>query len=128
MALLRPCAMIVPISRSIGSMGKRSPSLSVYHAALLDYILGSGESGLAHAYELGRTGFDEGYSFLHILEVHGQALKTILESTPESTPECDEVRRRFNASAEFLTEALSPFEMASRGYRALLKPPADKGQ
>jgi phosphoserine phosphatase RsbU-like protein len=104
-------------SRQVVIMIKRSPSLRVYHAALLDYILGSGESGLAHAYDLGRGGFDEGCSPLQILDMHGQALTTILESTPEAA----EVRRRSNASAEFLAEALSPFDMASRGYRALLK-------
>jgi hypothetical protein len=98
-------------------MVKHSPSLRVYHAALLDYILGSGESGLAHAYDLGREGFNEGCSFLQILEMHDQALSTILDSTPE----LDEARRRSNASNQFLAEALSPFDMASRGYRDLVK-------
>ena len=97
-------------------MKKRSPSFRAYHAALLDYILGGGESGLAHAYELGRTGLGEDCCFLHILDVHEKALNSILDSTP-----ADEVRRRLSASAEFLVEVLSPFEMAFRGYRALLK-------
>lgn len=85
-------------------------------------MLGSGESGLAHAYELGRTGLDEGGGLLHILHMHGRAVNTILESTPGG----DEVARRLNASTEFLVEALSPFEMVFRGYRALVKRSVDK--
>lgn len=98
-------------------MSTKFPSVTVYHAALLDYILGSGESGLAHAYELGRNGFDAGCGLLQILHVHEKALGIILDSTPLD----EEVRRRVNASTAFLVEALSPFEMASHGYRALLK-------
>ena len=85
-------------------------------------MLGSGESGLAHAYELGRNGIDDGGGLLHILHMHGRAVNTILESTPGG----DEVGRRLNASTEFLVEALSPFEMVFRGYRALVKGAADK--
>jgi hypothetical protein len=103
-------------------MSTRSLSYSVYHAALLDYMLGSGESGLATAYELGRTGFDAGYGLLHVLHVHERAVNTILESTPAG----DEVLRRVDASTNFLAEALSAFEMAYRGYRAFLQAPGDK--
>src|SRR6266540_2461319 len=99
-------------------MQKRTPSFRAYHAALLDYVLGSGESALADAYELGRTGLDEDCSLMHILELHEKAVNTILGSTPGD----DEFRRRLNASMQFLIEALSPFEMAFRGYHALLKP------
>ncbi len=98
-------------------MSTRFPTFPVYHAALLDYVLASGESGLSHAYDLGRNGFDEGCGLLHILKVHEKALNTILESMPVG----DEVRRRVNASTHFLVEALSPFDMACRGYRVLLK-------
>jgi hypothetical protein len=103
-------------------MSTRSLSYSVYHAALLDYMLGSGESGLAHAYELGRAGFDAGCGLLHVLHVHERAVNTILESTPAG----DEARRRVHASTKFLAEALSAFEMAYRGYLALLQAPGDK--
>jgi Phosphoserine phosphatase RsbU, N-terminal domain len=103
-------------------MSTRSLSYSVYHAALLDYMLGSGESGLTHAYELGRTGFEAGCGFLHVLHMHERAIATILESTPAE----DEVRRRIYASTAFLAEAVSAFEMACRGYRAFLQAPGDK--
>ena len=93
------------------------PTVGVYHAALLDYLLRDDESGLAHAYDLGRTGLDSGCGLLQILHVHEKALGIILDSTPVD----NEIRRRVNASTKFLTEALSPFAMASNGYRALLK-------
>jgi hypothetical protein len=83
-----------------------------YRAALLDYLLGSGELGCERAYELGRCAIGNSLGMLQILRVHQQALSAILEST--SRPE--EGLRRLTASQEFLMEALSPFEMASRGY------------
>lgn len=98
-------------------MNTSSVPFRAYHAALLDYVLGSAESGLAHAYELGRTGFEAGWGLLHIVQVHDEAVNTILESTPAG----DELRRRVSASSKFLAEVLSPFEMACHGYRALLR-------
>jgi hypothetical protein len=83
-----------------------------YRAALLDYFLGSGESGCERAYELGRCAVGNSFGLLQILRVHQQALSAILEST--SPPE--EGLRRLKASHEFLMEALSPFDMACRGY------------
>jgi phosphoserine phosphatase RsbU-like protein len=98
-------------------MTAKMPTISVYHAALLDYLLRNDESGLAHAYDLGRTGFDAGCGLLQILHVHEKALGIILDSAAVD----DEIRRRVNASAKFLSEALSPYEMASDGYRDLVK-------
>jgi len=98
-------------------MNTRLPTIGVYHAALLDYVLRDDESGLAHAYELGRSGLDAGCGLLQILDVHQKALGIILDSTPVD----DEVRRRVNASTRFLVEALASYGMASDGYRALLK-------
>jgi hypothetical protein len=93
------------------------PTIGVYHAALLEYLLRSDEGGLMHAYELGRIGLHAGCGVLQILHVHERALGIILDSTPVD----DEVRRRVNASSRFLAEALAPFGMASDGYHALLK-------
>ena len=98
-------------------MTARMPTISVYHAALLDYLLRNDESGLAHAYDLGRSGFDAGCGLLQILHVHEKALGIILDSTPVD----EEIRRRVNDSTKFLFEALSPFAMASNGYRDILK-------
>jgi hypothetical protein len=98
-------------------MNDRFPTIDAYHRALRDYLLRSDEWGLANAYDLGRTGLDAGCGLTQILHVHEKALGVILDSTPLD----DEVRRRVNGSARFLLEALSPFGMASDGYRALLK-------
>jgi Phosphoserine phosphatase RsbU, N-terminal domain len=98
-------------------MTSRLPALATYHAALLDYLLRNDESGLTHAYNLGRSGFDAGCGLLQILHVHEKALGIILDSAPVD----NEIRRRVNASTKFLAEAVSPFEMAFHGYRDLLK-------
>lgn len=87
-----------------------------YRAALLDYLLGSGESGLARAYELGRDGICGGTGLLQILGAHQKAVNSILEATPAT----EERLRQLKACEEFLIEALSSFEMVSRGYVELL--------
>jgi len=98
-------------------MNTTTPTLGVYHAALLDYVLRNRESGLAHAYDLGRSGLDAGCGLLQILHVHEKAVGIILNSTSLD----EDIRRRMDAAAKFLTEALSPFGMATDGYRDLLK-------
>jgi hypothetical protein len=88
----------------------------LYRAALLGYLLSGGETQRARAYDLGRTAIDEGFSLLDILRTHFRAVNTLLEATPDT-------RRglaRLKAAEDFLLEALSPFEMACRGYVALL--------
>jgi len=98
-------------------MIRKLPTVRAYHDALLEYMQGSGESGLAQAYEFGRSGLHQDAGFLHIIRVHEEALDTIVAATPEIS----DVRQRLDASAEFLAEALSPFEMAFRGYRAYVR-------
>jgi two-component system sensor histidine kinase UhpB len=95
-----------------------------YHTALVDYLRGSGESGLENAYNLGRRAIDEGSGLLHLVRAHQRAADTILKST---APGGERMRSR-NAAEEFLMEALSAFEMASRGYLALMttQPPAPR--
>ena len=90
--------------------------LDRYRVALLDYLAGNGETGLACAYELGRSFMGEGYGLLQIVHVHGKAMNAILDSAQSA----DEGVRRVKASVDFLMEALSTFDMASRGYLAQL--------
>ena len=97
----------------------------LYRAALLGYLLSGGEKQRARAYDLGRTAITDGFSLLDILRTHYRALNTVLEATPD--PRRGMVRLK--AAEDFLLEALSPFEMACRGYVALLparldRPPA----
>lgn len=88
-----------------------------YRAALLDYLLGGGESARARAYELGRKAIDDGLGLLQILRAHQKAVNAILESTHNA----GESLRRLKGSEDFLMETLSPFEMTYRGYVALLE-------
>lgn len=83
-----------------------------YRAALLDYLLGAGEVGLARAYELGRRAIDEGIGLLSIVHAHQRAVHAVLESTPTAS----EALGRLEAAEMFLVEALSPFELTYRGY------------
>ena len=87
-----------------------------YRAALLDYLLGNGETGLSNAYDLGRSAIEEEFGLLQILRAHQRAVNGVLESTsnvPESL-------KRLRAAEDFLMETLSPFEMTHRGYVAML--------
>jgi hypothetical protein len=93
------------------------PTLGVYQAALLDYLMRNDESGLMNAYEIGRSGLDAGCGLLQMLHVHERALGIILDSTPTD----HDIRRRVDASTRFLNEALSPFELAWSGFREMLK-------
>jgi hypothetical protein len=89
-----------------------------YRAALLDYVMGCDESGLAYAYEFGRMRIHRASGLLQIVRVHQKAVKSILESAPAHTH-----LPYLLSSEEFLMEALSTFEMASRGYVALVNDP-----
>jgi Phosphoserine phosphatase RsbU, N-terminal domain len=88
-----------------------------YRAALLDYLLGSGEAALARAYDLGRTAIDEGMGLLPILRAHQEAIQAVLQPTLSSP----ESLKRLTDAEDFLMEILSSFEMTYRGYVALLE-------
>ena len=88
----------------------------LYRAALLGYLLSSGEKQRARAYDLGRTAIAEGFSLLEVLRTHYRAVNTVLEATPDTRRGLS----RLKAAEDFLLEALSPFEMAYRGYVELL--------
>jgi len=88
-----------------------------YRAALLDYLLGNGETGLTTAYDLGRSAIDEDLGLLHILRAHQRAVNSVVEATQNSA----DCLRRLRAAEDFLMETLSPFEMTHRGYVALLE-------
>ena len=87
-----------------------------YRAALLDYLLGNGETGLSTAYELGRSAIDEDLGLLHIVRAHQRAVNSVIETTQN----IGDSLQRLRAAEEFLMETLSPFEMTYRGYVALL--------
>jgi len=88
-----------------------------YRAALLDYLLGNGETGLSTAYDLGRSAIDEDLGLLQILRAHQRAVYGVLETTHNIGDSLKHLR----AAEDFLMETLSPFEMTYRGYVALLE-------
>src|SRR3989475_2681191 len=84
-----------------------------YTRSLQDYLAEAGETNLHHAYELGRQALAEGLGILEIASMHHHALATVAGSI--RTPE--EMRNISKSAEKFFAEALSPFEMAHRGFR-----------
>jgi len=82
-----------------------------YAAALESHLSGTGEEGLHHAYQFGRKAMVDGLSLLDIIMLHHEVLSII---ATQWRPE--EQTARIQRAAEFLAEALSPFEMALRGW------------
>jgi two-component system sensor histidine kinase UhpB len=87
-----------------------------YRAALLDYLLHTDETGLSRAYDLGRRAMLGGFGLLAVLRTHQREVAEILEATHDA----DRSAHQLRAAQEFLMEALSPFEMTTRGYLDLL--------
>src|SRR2546428_4743070 len=84
-----------------------------YTRTLQDYLAEAGETNLHHAYELGRQALAEGLGILEIASMHHHALATVAGRL--RTPE--EMRNISKSAENFFAEALSPFEMAHRGFR-----------
>jgi signal transduction histidine kinase len=88
-----------------------------YRSALSEYAERSGEAGLGRAYELGRKAMTERKSLVEIVAIHHQALQRILREGRKEKRKGGLLR----ASADFLTESLSPYEMAHRGFQDAVK-------
>jgi PAS domain S-box-containing protein len=84
-----------------------------YTRTLQDYLAEAGETNLHHAYELGRQALAEGLGILEMASLHHHALATVAGSV--RAPE--EIRTITKSAENFFAEALSPFEMAHRGFR-----------
>jgi signal transduction histidine kinase/CheY-like chemotaxis protein len=83
-----------------------------YAAALADQLSAAGETGLHHAYELGREALNSGLSIIDIVLSHHQALRPHVLGSAGGHENL-----RFERAAEFLAECVSPFEMTLLGYR-----------
>ena len=88
-----------------------------YAAALRDYAMGGGEAVLGRAYELGRRAIAERKSLLELASIHHQTLKELFQSSPDQKSQAHLV----NASSDFLSECVSPYEMAQRGFQDAVK-------
>src|SRR6266404_25677 len=88
-----------------------------YRSALSEYATRSGEAALRRAYELGRKAMTEGKSLVEIVAIHHEALQGIVRGTKKEKRQAELLR----ASAEFLAESLSPYDMAHRGFQDAVK-------
>lgn len=88
-----------------------------YRSFVQEYALHGGEAGLGRAYELGREAIEAGKSLTEIASLHHEALRALVkeQKTFEARAEL------LQASAAFLAEVLSPYEMAHRGFQDAVK-------
>jgi serine phosphatase RsbU (regulator of sigma subunit) len=87
----------------------RDDLASDYRTALVAYMQAPDEAGRARAYELGHRAVEARIGLLDLVAIHRTAVD---ESVTNAL-----TRDRVVASIEFLTESMSTFEMAQRGYR-----------
>ena len=86
---------------------------AAYASALREYAMGGGETVLGRAYELGRRAIAERKSLLELVSIHHQILRELFQSSPDRRSQTHLV----NASCDFLSECVSPYEMAQRGFQ-----------
>lgn len=84
-----------------------------YKLLLREYASGGGESVLGRAYELGRSAIADQKSLVGIAPLHHEALKELMEDREDSRGR----EALLGASADFLAECLSPYEIAHRGFQ-----------
>lgn len=85
--------------------------LPAYGDALRRFLAGAEELARTEVYALGRWALDAGEGLLPVLEAHQLAVAEALEWATMPRQEV------LDKSAQLLTEAVSPFEMAYRGFR-----------
>lgn len=84
-----------------------------YRGTLRDYLVHPDEALLKRAYGLGREALASGRGVLAMATMHSQAVAAVLASN--DVP-CDRARAS-EALERFFVEAVSPFEIAHRGFR-----------
>src|SRR6266849_6556887 len=88
-----------------------------YRSSLREYAAGGGEPALGRAYELGRRALTEQKSLVEMASLHHQAVLALVRDAGSEKRHGELLR----ASAEFLAESLSPYEMAHRGFQDAVK-------
>src|SRR5260370_467999 len=88
-----------------------------YRSSIREYAAGGGETALGRAYELGRRALTEQKSLVELASLHH---KDVLELVRDAGSE-KRLEELLVASAEFLAECLSPYEMAHRGFQDAVK-------
>src|SRR5437588_12974855 len=84
-----------------------------YAATLREYALGGGEAVLGRAYELGRRAIAEPKSLLELVSLHHKVLKELFQNSVDRGSPGQLVQ----ISCDFLSECVSPYEMAQRGFQ-----------
>jgi signal transduction histidine kinase len=84
-----------------------------YRSAFGEYARRGGEDALGRAYELGRRAINEKKSLIEMASLHHQALHGMFANAEGAARD----QKLLAAAAEFLTETLSPYEMAHRGVQ-----------
>jgi signal transduction histidine kinase len=83
-----------------------------YRRGLRQYACEEGEAALGCAYELGRKALAAGISLMEVACAHHEALSELIAGRRDSDQE-----QFVRAATNFLTESLSPYEMAHRGFQ-----------
>jgi serine phosphatase RsbU (regulator of sigma subunit)/anti-sigma regulatory factor (Ser/Thr protein kinase) len=83
-----------------------------YASAFRKHLVGSGETGLESAYELGRNAVTGGLSLLDLAGVHHEVLAEVISESPPV-----EAERISKAGTDFYLESLATFEMTQRGFQ-----------
>ena len=89
-----------------------------YTSTLEKYVETGEEHQLEEAFALGREAFAGGVTLLSLLDLHRNAVETMLLDKPSPTTPAGQSagRSRIRATFQMLAEALATFEMAQRGY------------
>lgn len=101
---------------AVGKSDGPAPSLEFreeYRRALQGYISQRDEAGLGAAYELGRKALATSQTLMEIASMHCDVLSELLGNDAGTQSRT----QLLQASANFLTEVLSPYEMAHRGFQ-----------
>jgi signal transduction histidine kinase len=102
------------MKKAIKRKTKWSPTFEEeYRSAFGEYARRGGEDALGRAYELGRRAINEKKSLIEMASLHHQALHGMFANAEGAARD----QKLLAAAAEFLTETLSPYEMAHRGVQ-----------
>jgi signal transduction histidine kinase len=84
----------------------------LYRSALNEYLIDGSENTRGKAYDLGRAFLKEGVSLVELAAIHHSALSEALHSSSGKA-----TNDALSRAAEFLSESLSSYEMAHRGFQ-----------
>jgi two-component system, NarL family, sensor histidine kinase DegS len=87
--------------------------MNQYESALQGYLKNMDEVALEEAYELGRRALRQEISLIEMVTLHCDAFNRALSAMSDAT----DTSTLLKASAKFLIETLTPYEMTISGYR-----------